>query len=166
MTTIQEAKPSRTVAGGAMFLAMALAPVAALIAMAAWDPHANGPAGLVRAIVNGLGASATASVGVAAWLSGFLFSLWLMVSEHMRASAQPAAPMARWRSSWMEVGRTALVVAGGGLIVYGGLSLLHCGLTAMRPDLGFEAQPPFSFAASIPCLAIGGAAYALGRFGR
>ena len=43
---------------------------------------------------------------------------------------------------------------------------LLAAVTAIRPDLVTDAGLPFSFAASFPCLAIGGATYALGRFGR
>jgi len=166
MTTTREASPTRTIVGGTMFISLAAAPIAALIAMAAWDPHAEGPAELVRAFLSGLHVASAASVGVAAWISGLAFSLWLVFTEHMRANQMPVSQRKRWRARWMEALRSVMVVSGGGLLIYGSLSLLYCGLTTARPDLITEPRLPFSFAASFPCLALGGAAYAFGRLGR
>jgi hypothetical protein len=157
-----EVGSTRTRVDGKMFVALAAAPIAALLAMAAWDRHAEGPAQLVRVFVDGFSVATAASVGFAACFTGMAFALWLVFAEHMDARRMPGLQ----RKRWMAAPRSAMIVSGGGLLVYGSLSLLYCALTAARPDLMTEPRLPFSFAASFPCLAIGGAAYALGRFGK
>jgi hypothetical protein len=164
-TTTHEANPARSMLGGAMFLLLTAAPVIALLMIAAYDRNAEGPAELVRSLSSGVMTAGGGPVAVTAWIAGVLFSIWIIVTEHIRANRAPASHKRRWRTRFVDAGRTVMIVGGGGLLIYGGISLLYCLLVAIRPELVFE-RLPFSFLSSIPALAFGGACYAFGRLSR
>ena len=153
---------TRLMLGGCLLLVAMATPLAVDIAHSKISPQPHPDA--VGVYASGL--TALDSAAVVALPLAVIFALWLIRGEQHQVNVRILDQRARDRQNFIDGARTLLVVLGGAGLIIGGLGALYATLSAIRPELAAGPGLSFSFKFALPCLAVGGLAYGLGKIGR
>jgi hypothetical protein len=112
------------------------------------------------------GLTALDTAAIVALPLAVIFAMWLIRGEQREVNVRILNQRARNRQNLINGARTLLVLLGGAGLIVGSLASIYAIVAAIEPDLAVAQGLPFTFGLALPCLAIGGLAYALGKIGR
>jgi hypothetical protein len=122
-------------------------------------------AGVYAAGLTALDTAAIVALPLAA-----IFALRLIRGEQREVNVRILNQRARNRQNLINGLRTLAVLLGGAGLIVGGLVSIYAVMAMIEPGLPAMPRLPFAFGfgfgLALPCFAIGGLAYALGRLGR
>jgi hypothetical protein len=156
-------KRFRLVTGALLLLLLVSTP----LAFGLWRPvhgvptHLPGFLGIYEHGLTSLGVA-----GIVAGALGSAFAFWLIVGERKAVGRRILNQRARNRVNGVQAARALGVILGGAGLIVGSLSGMYAALVEWRPDLVEYPRLPLTFELAVPCLVLGGLAYAAGRFGR
>jgi hypothetical protein len=156
----RQPKRIRLIAGAGLFLLLIATP----LLLGLWRPAASEGSALPGVV--GVYADGFSSLGIAGLIAlplAGLFALWLILGEQRAVNRRMLAQRARNRRNGIEAIRTLAIILGAAGLIVGSLSGLYASLIAVRPDVAIAPNLPLTFELAIPCLIIGGIAYAIGR---